>query len=341
MNRCPLGKKAMISLIKGGAFDEIETVLSNRKEIMIYYISQICGMKTKLNLQNFNGLIQLGLIPQELEMQIRIYNFTKYLKTYLKVGQYYQFNETCMQFFEKFMPNIIDQIETLNGVFCIKQNAWDKIYQSYMDEARNWIKENQEELLKQYNYIIFILAWKKYAEGSESHWEMDALAFYHGDHELKNIDINKYNLVDFNKLQSYEVDYYFKRKNIQIPIYKLYRIAGTVIAKNDNRHSITLLTTTGVVNVKFTSEYYAMFKKQISQIQSDGKKKVIEKSWFTRGTMLMVTGYRRDDQFIGKTYANTPTHQLYKITNVIGDEIKLQHERFSPSGALEEDYDEE
>ena len=43
---------------------------------------------------------------------------------------------------------------------------------------------------------------------------------------------------------------------------------------------------------------------------------------------------------VGKTYANTEGHQLYKITDVIGDSIKIQHERFSPDGALrEEDYD--
>ena len=53
----------------------------------------------------------------------------------------------------------------------------------------------------------------------------------------------------------------------------------------------------------------------------------------------MVTGYRRDDQFVGKTYASTKTHQLYKVIDIIGDEVKLQHERFTPSGAMEEDYE--
>jgi hypothetical protein len=56
--------------------------------------------------------------------------------------------------------------------------------------------------------------------------------------------------------------------------------------------------------------------------------------------MLIITGYRRDDQFVGKTYANTQAHQLYKITDVIGNEIKLQHERASANGSFEEDYDE-
>ena len=102
--------------------------------------------------------------------------------------------------------------------------------------------------------------------------------------------------------------------------------------KNDNKSSISLLTTTGVVTVKFTREYYAMFKKQISQIQPDGTKKVVEPGWFKRGTLLVITGYRRDDMFVAKTYAKTETHQLYKIDQVIGDEIVLRHERFSQNG---------
>ena len=112
------------------------------------------------------------------------------------------------------------------------------------------------------------------------------------------------------------------------------------MAKNDNRHSITLLTTTGVVSVKFTGDYYAMYKKQISQVQPDGTKKVMEKGWFKRGTLLMITGYRREDQFVAKRYKNTEGHTLYKITTVLNDEIQLQHDRFSADNAMEEDYEE-
>jgi DNA polymerase-3 subunit alpha len=84
-----------------------------------------------------------------------------------------------------------------------------------------------------------------------------------------------------------------------------------------------------VVTVKFTKEYYAMFGRQLSEKQADGSKKVVEKGWFKRGTKLMFTGFRRDDMFVTKSYKHTPTHQLYKITDVTpqGD-IVLQHERY-------------
>ena len=339
MMRCPLTKVPMIMLIKGGAFDEIETKL-NRKEIMVYYISQISEPKKRLTLQNFNGLMQNNLIPKELEMQIRIFNFNKYLKNF-KYKEYFVLNDTSLEFIDRFLKDYSELIETIDDKICINQKEWDNVYQYYMNDARSWLKENQQDILNQYNDILFMNTWNKYATGTESAWEMDSLCFYHGDHELKNIDNRKYNIVDFNNLQSEEVDYFFKRNNNQIPIYKLYRIAGTVLNKNDARHSISLLTTTGVVNVKFAGEYYSMFKRQISEVQNDGSKKIIEKSWFRRGTKLMVTGFRRDDTFVGKTYSKTVGHQLYKIVDIVGPDIKLQHERITTKSTIEEDEYEE
>lgn len=331
MVRCPLSKKvATINLIKAGAFDEIDESLNHdRRLIMGYYLSRNCNAKNRITLQNFNGLIQYNLIPKKLELQIRVFNFNKYLKT-KKVGQYYTFDEECLIFFSRFLEKYLDQLEVINGVTCILQSKWDKIYKKEMDPVRDWMKENQEQILKDYNEKLFFETWQKYAAGTISHWEMEALCFYHGEHELAEVDVNKYGITDFNSLNPVsEVDYFFKRGKNKIPIYKLYKIAGTVLAKNDSRCTVTLLTTTGVVPVKFTRDYYSMFKKQISQIQPDGSKKVLEKGWFKRGNMLLITGYRRDDQFVGKTYKSTQSHQLYKIDEVIGSDIKVRSERWT------------
>ena len=84
-----------------------------------------------------------------------------------------------------------------------------------------------------------------------------------------------------------------------------------------------------------------MFKKQISTINPEtGKKTVVEKSWFGRGNMLMVQGYRREDTFVAKNYSKSESHQLYKITDVIGDSIMLVHERASGL-AEDEEYENE
>jgi len=341
MNRCPLTKTAVINLIKAGAFDEVETVLKDRKQIMAYYLYSACEPKKRLTLQNFNGLIEHALVPEKLEMQIRVFNFNKYLKKFKKSGLYYTFDNSCITFFEKFLAEYSDWLEVINGTTCILQMRWDKIYQKYMDVARDWLKENHDEILNEYNMMLFKEVWDKYASGNTSAWEMASLCFYYGKHELAEINNARYGIVDFNELsEEPQIDYYYKRNGRQIPIYKLYRIAGTVLAKNDNKCMVTLLTTTGVVDVKFTRDYYAMFKKQISQIQPDGTKKVVEKGWFKRGNMLMITGFRREDTFVGKTYKNTEGHQLYKIAAVLGDEIALQHDRFTGQDVVEEEENE-
>ena len=42
----------------------------------------------------------------------------------------------------------------------------------------------------------------------------------------------------------------------------------------------------------------------------------------------MITGFRREDTFVAKSYKHTSTHQLYKITNVENGEMQLEHERY-------------
>ena len=335
LNRCPLNKTAMISLIKAGAFDNLEQDtkgIEPRIFIMTYYLSLTSEPKKKLNLQNFSGLINLNLIPQELSFQKRVFNFNKYLKAYKwkedNINYYYIPHEYAIKFYlNNFDPDTINKVS--NGIPMIEQKNWEKIYQKVMDTARDWLKENQQQLLKEVNQKLFKAEWDKYAMGNISAWEMSSLCFYYHDHELKNINNRKYGIVDFNNLPIIpEVDYFFKRNGVQIPIYKLCRIAGTVIGKNDTRHSVVLLTTSGVVNVKLTRDYYAMFNRQISEVNDKGEKKVKEKGWFTRGTKLLVTGYRRDDTFVAKKYKSTGGHQLYKIIEVVGKNISLTATRY-------------
>ena len=332
LKRCPLNKTIMISLIKAGAFDNLEIDAARklgiepRMLIMTYYISIASEPKKKLNLQNVNGLIQKGILPDSLDFEKRVFNFNKYLKAYQKSGEYFIFNQTCEEFYNKYFNP--DVLEVVNGVTGIKQKEWDKIYKREMETIKEWLASNQASALERYNYILFKECWDKYATGNISSWEMESLCFYYHDHELAQVDTTKYGISDFFNLPKVpEVDYYFKRGGAQIPIFKTSKISGTVLSKNDTRHSIDLLTTTGVVNVKFTKDHYAMYNRQLSEVGEDGTKHVVESGWFKRGVKLMLTGFRRDDQFVVKTYSHTPTHSIYKITEVNGSEIEIEHER--------------
>ena len=338
MTRCPLDKRAMISLIKSGAFDKLseneakEFNIEPRIYAMTYYLLNNCDAKKKITLQNMNGLIANKLLPQEMDLYVRIYNFNGYLKLFKK-GLYYTLDEAAYNFYYKNFD--LSKINVIQNIPCIAQSTWDNIYKKAMDPLRDYIKSHQQDILNAYNDLLFKNAWDKYAQGTISAWEMESMCFYYHEHELAHIDVDKYGISDFNTLPEEPiVEKTFKRGINIIPIFKTYKIIGTVIGKDDNRSSISLLTPTGVVNVKFTKEYYAMYSRQISEKQEDGTKKVIEKGWFKRGTKVMCTGFRREDTFVCKSYKHTPTHQLYLIEEVTnnGRDMILKHERQSVEG---------
>ena len=350
MNKVKIKKPAMISLIKSGAFDncggQIFGIDNEDKDRiryanMVYYILLASEPKKKLNLQNMNGLIQKGLLPETLAFEKSIYSYTKYLNQHKWVNKAnnkeyyvlvpegaYNFYLHCGTEYPEFNT---DYIEIIDGVPVIEQKIWKtKIYDVYMDNVRTWLKDNQDVALSEYNTALFMDAWHKYIKKNNlASWEMDSLCFYYHDHELKNMDEAKYGVVNFFDYPSEPVvDTWWKRGGRDIPIYKLYRIAGTVISKNDVRHSISLLTNYGVVPVKFNRDMYAMYKRQLSEVQPDGTKKVTEKGWFTRGTMLIINGFRRDDMFAAKKYAKTGGHTIYKITNIDDyGNITIENER--------------
>ena len=326
LKKVKIDKRPMISLIKGGAFDNME----DRKFAMAWYIWSTCDKKERLTLQNMSALIKYNLLPEENELQImarRVYEFNRYLKAICKVSsETYELDTRALEFIAE-----IGHEDLVDPLHMMKAKEWDKkVYQKYMDVFRTWISENKAQILEQLNRKIFMEDWEKYAKGNLSSWEMEVLCFYYHDHELKNMNISKYGISDFYKLpENPVVERTFKRNGKDIPLFKLTRICGTCIAKNKTKSIVTLLTTSGVVELKFRKEYFALFDKQISEKGEDGIKHVKEKSWFNRGNMIIVTGMRTEDNFFVKKYSSTPGRQLYKITSIddLGD-VTLQSERY-------------
>lgn len=325
VNKVKPKKQAMISLIKGGAFD----TMMDRKECMVWYLWDTCEKKQRITLQNMGGLIKYDLLPENSEKELtarRVYEFNRYLKSVCKIDSTkYKLDDRAIDFIQEMG---YDELITSDLVMSAK--AWDKYYQKWMDIFREWIAANKEEILNNLNTHIFSEAWNKYAGKSNlSAWEMEALCFYYHEHELEHMNKARYGFADFNKLPLEPVvEKTFERGNHVIKMFKLEKICGTCIAKNKTKSTVTLLTTTGVVNVKFRKEYFTLFDKQISEKGDDGKKHVVEKSWFNRGNMIVVTGIRQGDDFIVKKYASTSGHQLYRITEITDDgELLLQSER--------------
>lgn len=316
LDKVKANKTVMVSLIKAGAFDQF----GERKEIMKEYIWSVCEPKKRITLQNFNGLIEKNLVPQELAFEKRVFMFNKLLKKKFKSGEYLLLSDDYYyNFYSKYFD--VDLLKPYSGTIAVQEKEWKKIYNKAMEPAKNYFKEHQKEILDVLNNKIFQESWNKYAIGTYSDWEMDSLGMYYHDHSLAHIDLNRYDIVEFNELAEEPiVDYTFKRNGVEIPIFKTFRIAGTVIAKDDTHSSISLLTIgSGVVTVKMGRDYFAKYNRRISEIMPDGTKKVREPGWFQKGTMVIFNGFRRNNMFVEKTYKKSLYHGLYKVTAINND----------------------
>lgn len=312
--RVKINKAQVINLIKSGAFD----CFGDRMQVMREYINSVSDTKNRITLQNMKMLCDFGLIPDEYDLQRRVYNFNKYVKK-LKWDKYYAFDEVALNFYEKhFDMDKLEPTEMSESGFMIKQTTWDNIYQHHMDIIRPWVKKNANVLLEQVNERLTRDMWNKYCQGSLSKWEMDAVSFYSHEHELANIRELPYSITDFSDIPEHPVvERVLPIKGKQIPIMKIFRIAGTVLDRDKTKKTVTLLTTDGVVTVKVFGQVFAHYDKQISEKGADGKKHVIEKSIFNRGNKIIVSGIRvGENEFLAKKYARTPWHLIEKIDEV-------------------------
>ena len=323
-NKVKLNKSQMINLIKCGAFDSF----GNREQIMHDYIESIADIKKRLTLQNMAMLIKFNLIPNELSDEVKIYNFNKYLKANCLVGTDYEISDYPLDFF---YAHFSDDKLSVNGSSArIAGKDWEKIYKKAMDPIRDYLKQNSKDILSELNNKIINELWDKYCSGSISKWEMDSVCFYSHPHELSNIDDYAYNIDDFFELNEQpEIDRIIPINGKQIQMYKLHKIAGTVLDKDKSKNTVTILTKSGVVPVKVWQSQFTKYDKQISEIGADGKKHVIEKSFFARGNKVMFIGIRRDAMFIPKIYKNSGYDSpIGLITDISKDgELKFKFNR--------------
>ena len=317
-------KLQTINLIKSGAFDTIEGIA--REDIMHKYLLSIADQKQRLTLQNMQMLINQKLIPEEMNFYARLFLFNKYLKT-CKSGIYYNLTNPAINFISEHFDT--DFIEDGTAIL---QKTWDNIYKKAMEPMRQYLKDNKEEMLNKLNTALFKEVADKYSKGSISKWEMDSISFYYHEHELAAAE-NDFD--DFFTLsEEPDIEYSFVGADGRdVNIYRIHRIIGTVIDKNKLKNSISLLTPTGVVQVKIYKNQYALYDKQISKKDEDGKKHVIEKSWFQRGSMLMIQGIRRGDTFIPRKKKSSVYPVIAKIIDITptGD-LTYQYERAEVEG---------
>lgn len=336
------GESAVITLIKAGCFDKLEN--KNRVEIMKDYIRMISKPLTSLRMDDIEILKELGLLTEtQNQYEYRLYKFRKYVfsNEFLadKRGKsqntfYYRLEREHSEafFFEHFETNMQEDKDyeyDNDGYILVKRGSLDREFNKLILPFKDKVL-NSPKMLEAVNNQRFLNKWKEKVEGNISKWEMDSLSFYYHEHELAHVNKEEYLISDFNSLpQKPEIGEYYIYRGKERPRFKLTRICGTVLDKDKNKHLITLLTPSGVVTVKFYKGQFGFYDKQISKLNEDRSKTVLETSWFKRGNKLLITGYRREEQFVPKKYVDSAyRHTLQLITDI--DEqgnLKLQSER--------------
>ena len=315
-------KDKVINLIKCGAFDRVEG--KDRAEILKEFIWERCEPKKKLTMQNANMLIDLGLLPDELEYESDIYKLTKELRKHRDSQKlWYRADQLDIPFNkidawrQVFKDSKIIGEELLidgePGKF-IDSKKWDYFYETQMTKVKNYIKANHDELLNRLNNRLFSDEWQKYCSGDRLQWELDSLNFYFSGHPLKTA-ISEMNIaVDrVNDIVEGAVDGFFLIKGKQIPKMKLYTLAGTVIDRDRVKGLVTMQTPDGVVNIKCYKDLYAIYAQTISEVDENGNKEIEEESFFEKGVHLLVTGIQRGSTFIPKVYKQTGRKSIMRI----------------------------
>lgn len=307
-----ISKDKVVNLIKAGAFDRLEKM--PREEILKKFINMIADQKKKLTLSNFIMLMRKNLVPESLEEQKKVYNFTKYIRKFREGTSYYELDEVALDFFlERFPASKIETIITSTGEKkVINTSWWDGIYDLFMNPVREWIKSNHQVLLKALNSELFNEEFTKYAHGNILDWELQAINFFHSGHPLAAVEL-PVPITPLNQIEEGKIDGHFIIQGKYIPKMVLYAIAGTVIDKNKVKSIVTLSTPDGVIDVKLYKQQFAKYAHESNLDEDDENYVHNEENFLEKGTHLLLVGVKRGDMFVPKVYKRTGYEAINKI----------------------------
>lgn len=304
----------IVALVKSGALDEF----GERKEIMMRVIRYITDLKESYTLSSINKLLESGALKDRPELplvQLRESFKNKVLRK-ITTGKaktpHKVYKVVDTEGYDKYGdPEAI--IEVTNSYYEVDEKLFKKYFDKQTEQLKLWLKE--DEVVDIVNRYELNQQWIKYALGSYSRWEMETLNFYHSEHELISIDSEKYGITRFSDISPEPaIEGYNKWRDKKFPIYKTYQVAGTVLGVDKTRKTVSILDVDGTVfNAKYQSGSFNHYDKTISKLLSSGKKKVIEKPWFERGNMLLITGYRRSNQFVAKVNKHSISQHTTKL----------------------------
>lgn len=332
-------KSKFIQLIKAGCFDEFEL---DRRVVMKQYFVLSTPNVTSLAMNNLSQIKAARVpIPKSI---IGPYNFRKYVcSRQFRFGPHpkfksktlYWLDDIAQRYFNARCKNSLT--EGVDYWFDSDAENWvvvDKSLEKLLAPSIETLKDyiNTPEFLDKFNKARAKQNMIESVDGLDvNRWSLDSCSFYSKQHEYADVDAVKYNITPFEQLPEEPVFITQSFKGREWKQFSLSQIMGVVLARNDNNHIVTILDYhDNVVNVKFDGGLYAYMKQQISVINLDGSKTVTDKSWFTRGQGLILTGYRYGDDFRIKNYSRSVfPYKVIRVDGINDDgSLELTTERY-------------
>lgn len=342
----------MVVLIKSKALNNLcdEDELTIMKE----YLRTLFTPADRLTMSQMNRIITYGLIqPQdEIYLNYRMINFRNYVldesrcykeviipdKKLPKCGYHdrlFILDDKSQKFFQEYFSE--DSVEeVISAHYVISEKKFSKeVDKRYIEPLGIYI--NQSWFVDSYNQMQEQQLWDKYCQGLPEHLSFDALSYYPDNHELIRLDKEQLGVTNYFEKPTTPEPYshYYRwidKEQKVFDKYKIERIAGTVLDRNNTKHTLTLLTPDGIVKVKFSKGEYIFYSRTLSEIdEKTGRKVTLEPSWFKRGTLLLVAGYRQDEVWRAKVYSDSVyKHTVNRIVQITDKEVIIQQEREKP-----------
>ena len=332
-----LSTVGILNLIKAGAFDEFE----DRQQLMQRYCSSVAKTIKNITSVQIPALTSLGMFSDEDLVYVKYFEFKKLL--FVKENVVDKQGKSSTTWWYKityclskyFIENILlylkeDQYkEDDAGNYAVKRGAVEKAIDNICKDFKE--KISQPKYLETFNSSRFNEVYEKFeCDESISHHEIKTLGVYLHDHELAHVDYNRYNITKYQDVPNIPIVKEEKQwGDRKIYIYELFRICGTCLGVNKTKHVAYLLTPEDdIVTVKYYAGNFVHYNQKNSK-EIDGKNVTVEESWFKRGTLLLISGIKRDDMFFAKSYKtsifNNSTMKITKVTEE--NELRVQEKR--------------
>jgi len=266
--------KKTISLIKSGAMDSLEEL--DRRHIMAELVKLEIPQKEKVTMSQLD--YYRDIIPNKYDKLLTLHDFRSRIKGRNKEPMNKEIEQEFIKNYSKHVDyKFSDKLE-------IDIKSFEKYYNKEIKPLKEEIKKPQyaKEFTKKKRQEY----WVKECQGTIPEWEIDTILFNSDEFVIDTNKVaEKHDISEFKQLKNLP---YLKTNSRGFKEYEISAITGVVVGYVNQKKLVYILTKdSGVVTAKLTRRMYTKYQEETEN----------EKSWWERGTKLVLLGYKNGEAF--------------------------------------------